>query len=161
MSVIGVERTSTTRDLLDDTAAGWSLQLGVLAGSAALVVAALGLAVAGAASWRPRTRDLAVLELNGMSARAIRRISLGEQVPAIAAAVLSGAAVGVVAAHYALPTLPLLPEDPPVDLVDLSTEWTTVLVLVPVTVVLLCLVGAVVGGAIVRRTRIDQAVGRR
>lgn len=161
MSVIGVERTSTTRDLLDDTAAGWSLQLGVLAGSAALVVAALGLAVAGAASWRPRTRDLAVLELNGMSARAIRRISLGEQVPAIAAAVLSGAAVGVVAAHYALPTLPLLPEDPPVDLVDLSTEWTTVLVLVPVTVVLLCLVGAAVGAAIVRRTRIDQAVGQR
>jgi hypothetical protein len=159
MSVTDVRRTSATRDVLDDTAAGWSLQLGVLAGAAALVVAALGLAVAGAASWRPRTRDLAVLELNGMSMRTLRRISLGEQAPAIAAAVLSGAAVGVVAAHYALPTLPLLPDDPPVDLVDLSTAWPTLLVVVPLTVVVLCVVGALVGGIIVRRTRVDRVVG--
>jgi putative ABC transport system permease protein len=159
MKVTEVARRSSARELLDDSAATWSMQLGVLVGVASLLVAALGLAIAGAASWRSRARDLSVLRLNGLAARDARRISLGEQLPVVLVSVVIGAGAGVLAAHYALPTLPLLPVDPAVDLVDLSAAWGSVLVLTVLTLLVLGVVGALVAGLVARRASLDRAVG--
>jgi predicted lysophospholipase L1 biosynthesis ABC-type transport system permease subunit len=159
MKVTDVARRSSARELLDDSAATWSMQLGVLVGAACLLVAALGLAIAGAASWRSRARDLSVLRLNGLAARDARRISLGEQLPVVLVSVVTGAAAGLLAAHYALPTLPLLPADPAVDLVDLSAAWGAVLVLTVLTLLVLGAAGALVAGLVARRASLDRAVG--
>jgi len=158
MKITHVARVSEARELLDDTAATWSMQLGVLVGIACLVVAACGLTIAGAASWRSRARDLAILRLNGLSHRDVRRVSLGEQLPAIVMSVLTGAASGVLAAHFALPTLPLLPADPVVDLVDLSAAWTAVFILAGLTLAVLGAVGALVAAAVARRASLDRTV---
>lgn len=160
LQVADVARASEVRRELDRSAATWSLQLGVLVGAAGLLVAVLGAVIAGAGSWRSRARDLAALRLNGVALSDVRRISVVEQVPSMVAAVLAGAVIGVVAAHYALPTLPLLPADPPVDLIDLSPAWRVVLLLGAVAAVVLGLVGwaaarAVAGAA--RPERIEEA----
>jgi hypothetical protein len=141
LEVEGVARISAARHELDESAATWSLELGILVGMACLLVAVLGLAIAGAGAWRARSRDLAVLRLNGMSRGDVRRISLVEQLPAMLVAVLLGATSGVVAAHYALPTLPLLAVDPQVDLVDFSAAWGVVVALAAVALAVLGLVG--------------------
>jgi putative ABC transport system permease protein len=159
MNVSHVARISAARATLDESAATWSMQLGVLVGLACLVVAGIGLAIGGAASWRSRARDLAVLRLNGVPERDARRISLGEQLPMVAVAVVTGAAAGVLAAHYALPTLPLLPAAPPVDLVDLSTAWSTVVLLAAMTALALGAVAAVVADLVFRRATPDRVGG--
>ena len=78
--------------------------------------------------------------------------------PTVVVAVLAGAGVGVLAAHYALPTLPLLPADPAVDLIDLSAPWRVVLVLTCVAVVVLCSTGALIAALVARRASLDRAV---
>jgi putative ABC transport system permease protein len=80
-------------------------------------------------------------------------------VPMVVVSVLVGSAAGVVAAHYALPTLPLLPTDPDVELVDLSTAWSVVLVLTGIAAVVLCGFGAVIAMLVTRRARVDRVVG--
>ncbi|MGY2874322.1 putative ABC transport system permease protein [Marmoricola sp. URHA0025 HA25] len=159
MEVTAVSTYSEARRLLDRTSATWSMQLGVLVGVACLVVAALGLAIAGAATWRSRARDLAIMRLNGLPAGDVRRISVGEQLPMVVVSVLIGAGTGVLAAHYALPTLPLLPDDPAVDLVDLSAAWGPVAVLTVVTAVALCTVGLLIAALVARRASLDRVVG--
>jgi hypothetical protein len=162
MSVLHVSRTSQARTVLAQSAASWSLQLGVLVGVASLLVAALGLVIAAAASWRPRTRDLAILTLNGVPPGRTARIALGEQLPAIVVAVLAGAAVGALAAHWAMPTIPLLPSEPPVDLLDLSFAWPPVLLVAAGTVVALCVVGWLLSSLVARRsdlTRVQEPAG--
>jgi putative ABC transport system permease protein len=159
IDVTTVHRVSAARRLLDDSAAAWSMQLGVLVGMACLLVAGLGLAIAGAASWRTRAGDLAILRLNGVAGRDVRRIAVGEQVPTVAVSVLTGAGIGVLAAHYALPTLPMLPADPVVDLIDLSAAWVTVLVVVVGAALALCAAGAVIAALVARRAGLEHVVG--
>ncbi len=129
LEIAAVSRTSDVRRELDEAAATWSLRLGIVVGLVCLLVALLGLAIAGAGAWRARQRDLAVLRLNGVALVDVRRVAVVEQVPLLLVSVVLGAAVGMLAAHYALPTLPLLAVDPQVDLTDLSTAWGVVLVL--------------------------------
>jgi ABC-type antimicrobial peptide transport system permease subunit len=159
MRITHVARTSAARSLLDDSAATWSMQLGVLVAIACLLVAALGLAIAGAASWRSRARDLAILRLNGLAPPELRRISLGEQLPMVVVAALTGAVAGLVAAQYALPTLPLLPGKPAVDLVDLTPPWPTLLLVAVGAALALGVVGAVVADLVTRRASLDRVAG--
>jgi ABC-type antimicrobial peptide transport system permease subunit len=157
MRVTDVRRVSAARERLDDSAATWSMQLGVLVAIASLVVAGLGLVIAGAASWRSRARDLAILRLNGLPTSALRRISLGEQLPLVLVSVLTGATAGLVAAQYALPTLPLLPSKPAVDLVDLAPSWGALLAVALVTALALGAVGVLVAGVVARRADLERA----
>jgi hypothetical protein len=140
LAITSEARTSDARRELDDSAATWSLRLGIVVGLVCLLVALLGLAIAGAGAWRARLRDLAVLRLNGVARAGVRRVAAVEQVPLLLVSVVLGAVVGMVAAHYALPTLPLLAVDPQVDLTDLSPAWGVVLVLTAVA-------GAILGVA--------------
>jgi len=156
VQVVDVARASEVRHQLDRSAATWSLQLGVLVGAAGLLVAVLGAVIAGAGSWQSRARDLAALRLNGVGRAGVRRIAVVEQVPSMIAAVLLGAAIGVVAAHYALPTLPILPTDPPVDLVDLSPAWRLVVALGAVAALVLGIVGWIAARAVAAAARPER-----
>lgn len=158
MSLTHVARTSDARRLLDESPATWSLRLGGLVGVACLVVALLGLAVAGAASWRSRARDLATLRLHGMDSGVVRGISLTEQAATTVVPVLAGSAAGILAARFALPELSLLPTSPQVDLVDLSTAWPEVLALTSAMLLALCCTGLVVAWLIARRARLELVV---
>ena len=159
LAVLRVSREAEARRDLQESASAWSLQLGVLAGVACLLVSALGLVIAAVASWRTRTRDLAILRLNGMSPAASGRIPLGEQLPGIVLGGVAGALAGVLAAHFSLPSLPLLPTDPPVDLLDLSIAWGTVLPIAGAAVLALAVLGWLLGAQIARRSTLDRVLG--
>jgi hypothetical protein len=158
MSVLRVDRESDALDELEQSASAWSLQLGVLVGVACLLVAALGVGIAGAASWRTRARDLAVLRLHGSPSSRLTQVSLGEQLPVILVAVLAGSASGMLAARVAASSVPLLPTAPAADLLDTSLDWPVVLVLGLVAAVALSALGWFVGALLVRRTTLDRLV---
>ena len=158
MSVLRVDREADALEELEQSASAWSLQLGVLVGVACLLVAALGVGIAGAASWRTRARDLAVLRLHGTPPSRLARVSLGEQLPVILVAVLTGSASGVLAARVAARSVPLLPTAPAADLLDTSLDWPVMLVLGLVAAVALSALGWFVGALLVRRTTLDRLV---
>jgi len=158
MSVLRVDREADALDELEQSASAWSLQLGVLVAVACLLVAALGVGIAGAASWRTRTRDLAVLRLHGTPASGLARVSLGEQLPVILVAVIAGTASGVLASQVAASSVPLLPTAPAADLLDTSLDWPVMLVLGLVAAVALSALGWLVGVLVARRTTLARLV---
>ena len=156
--VLGVTRESDARSSLAQSPSAWSLQLGALVAVACLLVSGLGLVIAGTASWAARTRDLAVVRMNGLPARAVRQIALGEQVPAVVAGGVVGALAGVIAAHFSLREVPLLPSPPPVDLLDLSVDWPLVALLAGAAVLTGALLGWLLGLLTARRAGVDRVL---
>ncbi|HST64714.1 MAG TPA: FtsX-like permease family protein, partial [Mycobacteriales bacterium] len=140
VEVSAVRQVSAVRAGYDSSVPAWSLQLGVLAAVAGLLLAALVLVLLVVSSWRRRTRDLACLELSGVPRRGLRRTAVGEQLPAALLAVLAGAGCGILGAAFALPTVPLFATPRPVSTVDLSAPWPVVLA---VTGIALAVLGAV------------------
>jgi hypothetical protein len=159
VSVLDVLRESRAVSALEESPAAWSLGLGVLVGIACLLVAVLGLLVAGTASWTRRARDLAVIRLHGLPAAQARRIALGEQLPVVLVAGIAGTLSGLLAAHFSLPALPILPAAPPVDLVDLSTAWGPVALLAGIPVLVLCGLAWALGSLVARRAGFDRIGG--
>jgi predicted lysophospholipase L1 biosynthesis ABC-type transport system permease subunit len=157
--VLQVRRESQAVSELEESPAAWSLRLGVLVGVACLLVAILGLLVAGTASWARRARDLAVIRLHGLPAAQARRIALGEQLPVVVVASVAGTLSGLLAAHFSLPSLPILPTAPPVDLLDLSTAWGPVALLAVVPVLALCGLAWALGSLVARRAGFDRIGG--
>ena len=159
LAVLGVARESEARAVLAQSPSAWSLQLGALVAVACLLVSGLGLVIAGTASWAARTRDLAVVRMNGMTARTVRQIALGEQVPAIVVGGVVGALAGVLATHLSLREVPLLPAAPPVDLLDLSVDWPLVAMLTGVAVLTGAGLGWLLGLLTARRAGVDRVLG--
>jgi hypothetical protein len=158
---VTVSRTTTlgdVRQVLDQSAAAWSLQLAAVVGVAALLIALLVLAVSAASTWRLRTRDLAALRMSGVPRRTVAAMSVAAQLPAVVVGVVAGTAAGLYGAHLALPIVPLLAHEPEVSTVDLGTAWPAVAAAVAVTLVVLGLAAvalgrAQAGGSHVRRLR--------
>jgi hypothetical protein len=159
LAVLSVARESDARTSLAQSPSAWSLQLGALVAVACLLVSGLGLVIAGTASWAARTRDLAVVRLNGMTARSVRQMALGEQVPAIVVGSVVGALAGVIAAHLSLREVPLLPSPPPVDLLDLSVDWPLVALLTGAAVLIGGVLGWLLGLLTARRAGVDRVLG--
>ena len=151
-----VRRLSQVRRAYDTAVPAWSLQLGVLVASAGLLLAALVLALLVASTWRLRTWDLACLGMSGVPRRGLARIAIGEQLPAVLISVPVGAACGVVGARYALPTVPLFPsvQQPPG--LDLSVPWATVGVMLAGALLVLGLIAAACGYAVVARAHLSR-----
>ena len=124
-------RTTTVDDVraqLDASPAVWSLELSVLVGAAAVLVAMLVMVVATATTWRARATDLAALRMAGLADRSLRRLELLGQVPVVVAGAVAGTACGLVAAVLTLPGLRQFTDPPAVDTTDFSTRWPAVLV---------------------------------
>jgi predicted lysophospholipase L1 biosynthesis ABC-type transport system permease subunit len=157
IQVVDTSTVSELRRALDETSAAWSLELAVLVGAAALVLAGLVLVVLCAGSWRSRSRDLAALRVNGVSRAAVSAIAVAEQVPVIGLAVLVGTACGVAGAQLALPTIPLFAIPPTVSTLDLSTTWSAVAVTATMALLLLSCLGWTLSRWVVRRSTPQRA----
>jgi putative ABC transport system permease protein len=140
IEISGVRRLSAVHASYDASVPAWSLQLGVLAAVAGLLLAALVLVLLVVSTWRRRTRDLACLGLSGVPRRGLRRIAVGEQLPTVLLAVLAGAGCGVLGAVFALPTVPLFAEPRSVSTLDISTPWPVVLVVLAVALIVLAVI---------------------
>jgi putative ABC transport system permease protein len=91
--------------------------------------------------------------MSGVPRSALGRIAVGEQLPIVLLAVLAGAGCGLAGAALALPTVPLFAQAQPVDLLDLSAPWPTVLVALVVALAGLGVVAWLCGRTIVARAR--------
>ena len=127
LSVTATTLRTDVRHRYDTSVPAWSLELGVLVGAVGLLLGAVVLVVISVTTWRIRSRDLAALRMAGASSRVVRRIAGTEHLPVVAAAVVSGAACGLVGAWFALPTVPLFTIEPLVDITDLGMPWPVVI----------------------------------
>lgn len=123
---IAVAGTTTLKDTLrgyDEATPAWSLQLAGLVGALAILIALLVLLVSAVSAWRLRTRDLAALRMSGLPGRAVRRVAVAAQLPAVLVGVLAGTLAGLVGANLAMPLVPLFAVEPEVSTIDLGTAW--------------------------------------
>ncbi len=156
IEISGVRRVSDVRDRYDASIPAWSLQLGVLAAVAGLLLAALALVLLVASTWRRRSRDLACLGLSGVRRRGLGRVAVGEQLPIVLLAVLVGAGCGLLGAVLALPTVPLFAAPRPASTLDLSAPWGSVLAVVAAALAMLGLVAWLCGRTVVARARLSR-----
>ena len=156
IEVAGVRRVSEVRAAYDTSVPAWSLQLGVLAAVAGLLLAALVLVLLVASTWRRRSRDLACLAMTGMPQRALGRVAVGEQLPIVLLAVLAGGGCGLLGAALALPTVPLFATEKPASTLDLSAPWAPVLAVLAGALVVLGLVAWLCGAAVAGRARLSR-----
>ncbi|CCI55054.1 FtsX-like permease family protein [Nostocoides jenkinsii] len=138
------------------TGAAWSLALSIPVAAIALLVAALGIVVLLAASWRARSRDYAALRMGGVSTRSVLLISLLESVPVVVFGGVLGAAAGLWSAPASLPMIPLFPTPPPTFPVDLRTAWSAALSAGGAALVVVTLVAALSAQWAARRARLDR-----
>ena len=156
IEISGVRRVSDVRDSYDTSVPAWSLQLGVLAAAAGLVLAALVLVLLVASTWRRRSRDLACLGLTGVPRRGLGRVAVGEQLPVVLLAVLVGAGCGLLGAVLALPSVPLFARPRDASTLDLSAPWGNVLAVLVAALVVLGLVAWLCGRAVAARARLSR-----
>ncbi len=156
---IGVTTTSHPagrQRMYDATAAAWSLQLALVVGLMALLVAAVALVVLVATSWRARSRDYAGLRMAGLTPRGVAAVAVNENVPVIAGSGLAGVLAGLVAAQAAMRLVPLFPSPPPTWPVDLGPAWGSSLSAAAVGVLVLVLVGALASRWVAQRSTLDR-----
>ena len=156
IEIAGVRRVSDVRDSYDASVPAWSLQLGVLAAAAGLLLAALVLVLLVASTWRRRSRDLACLGLTGVPRRGLDRVAVGEQLPVVLLAVLVGAGCGLLGAVLALPTVPLFAQPRDASTLELSAPWGSVLAVLVVALLVLGLVAWLCGRTVAARARLSR-----
>jgi predicted lysophospholipase L1 biosynthesis ABC-type transport system permease subunit len=156
VEVAGVQRLSAVRAGYAASVPAWSLQLGVLAAVAGLLLAGLVLVLLVASTWRRRSRDLACLAMSGVPRRGLDRVAVGEQLPVVLIATLVGAGCGLVGAAFALPTVPLFAEPRPASALDLSVPWAGALAALAVALVGLGLVAWLCGRTVAARARLSR-----
>jgi len=142
--------------LFDHSASAWGLEMALVAGSVALLVAALVIVLVAAASARARSRDYAALVLAGVTVRDLQAVSQAEQVVVVVAGVLVGAACGVVGARLAVPLVPFFTVPSAVLPVDTTFATAPVLGAVAAGLLVLAGVGALVAGRLVRGASFDR-----
>ena len=152
----GTTTLADTRHRYDDSTAAWSLQLAVLVGLAALLIALLVLVVSAVSSWRHRARDLAALRMSGIPRSSIGAVAVAAQLPAVLLGVLAGTVSGLYGAHLALPIVPLFASAPEVSTLDLSTAWGGVATAAAGSVVVLGTGAFLIGRALARRSDVRR-----
>lgn len=137
---------------LRSTTAAWSLQLALVVGILGVLLAGTALLVVGVAGWRSSSRDLAGLRLAGLSVRAVRRVAILAQLPAVLVGVLAGIVSGLLGARIALPIVPLFATEPEVSLLELGPAWWTAVAAAGCCLVALMGTGAAAGLGLARRS---------
>lgn len=126
INVLSVHRADEVKQGYDRSASGWGLQLALVTGVLALLMAALALIVVAATGWRSVARDFAAMRMAGVPLPVLRRAARSEQLVVVGVGVGVGAVSGLVGAHLAMPLIPLFNRAAPVPAPDLSPAWPAV-----------------------------------
>lgn len=136
---------------LDAAAPAWALRLAPVTALLAAALALLVMVMSAATSQRGRAADLTALRLLGVHAGRLRRATVLEQAGSAGIAVIIGAAVGVIGAQLALPSIPIFvsPVDTPAVLHPI--RWLSVLATGATLAALLIATGVAIGFLLLRR----------
>ncbi|WP_245634619.1 FtsX-like permease family protein, partial [Janibacter limosus] len=159
VAVRSVRTTAEADRVYDDSASGWGLQLALLGGALAVVLAGLVLLILAITGWRAAVRDLAALRISGVSRRAIARALRTEHLTSVAVGVLLGAACALVGSWIALPALPLFTSPAPVPVSDLTPAWPAVAAAAVAVTLVLLVIAWLLSVAVLRRVRLSAAKG--
>lgn len=157
--VRSVTTTAEADRVYDQSASAWGLQLALLGGVLAVILAALVLVVLAITGWRSSARDLAALRVSGVSSRAVGRALRTEHLTSVAIGVVLGALCALVGSWIALPELPLFTTPAAVPVADLAPAWLAVVAATLVVAIVLLVVARLIAGAIGRRVRLGAAQG--
>ncbi|GAA1932505.1 FtsX-like permease family protein [Nocardioides hwasunensis] len=157
IGITDVRRHSEIEQAYAHTVPTWSLALGAVVGPTVVLVAMLVLLVLAVIGWRDRSRELAILRLNGATRRTTARLAVWAHLPAVLVAVIAGAGAGLVGATLAMPDVAFFPVPAQTPVVDTSTAWPVVGVAVAACAVVLPATAALAGRAIARRAHLEQA----
>lgn len=159
VTVRSVATTQEADRVFDESASGWGLQLTLLGGVLAAVLAGLVLLVLSITGWRASVRDLAALRVSGVSHREVGRALRAEHLTSVAVGVVLGALCGLAGSWVALPELPLFTTPTAVPVADLSPAWVVVAVATAVVAVVLLTIARLLAGTVLRRVRLAAAKG--
>ena len=106
LEVLSTRSLSESKRLLDESATGWGLLLGLFTALLSLLLAGVMLVVVAMTTGRVVTRDIAALRVAGVSGRDLRRAAVREALAPVVLAALVGAACGVAGAVLAMPRIP-------------------------------------------------------
>lgn len=123
IEVLGTRSLAEDKRLLDESATGWGLLLGLFTAVLSLLLAGVMLVVVSMTTGRIVTRDIAALRVAGVSARDLRRAAVREALAPVALAAVVGALCGVAGAVLATPLIPLFDTPAPVPAPDLTPAW--------------------------------------
>ena len=144
INVLSVRSYAEAKQSYDRSAAGWGLQLALVTGALALLMAALAVVVVAATGWRAVARDFAAMRMAGVPLPVLRRAARSEQLVVVGVGVGVGAVSGLLGAHLAMPLIPLFNRPAPVPALDLSPAWPAVAAATLLALLLLGAVGLVV-----------------
>lgn len=144
IEVLGTRSLAEEKRLLDESATGWGLLLGLFTAVLSLLLAGVMLVVVSMTTGRIVTRDIAALRVAGVSGRDLRRAAVREALAPVGLAAVVGGLCGVVGAVLATPLIPLFDTPAPVPAPALAPAWSimgaawlaAVLVLAAIAVVL-------------------------
>ncbi|GAA1894123.1 FtsX-like permease family protein [Lapillicoccus jejuensis] len=156
VAVTGTEDLADRQALYDASASAWGLQMALVIGVVALLVAGLVLVLVAAASARTRSRDLGALRLAGVPARTLAVVAPAEQVTVVLVGVVAGLLCGLVGAHLAVPLVPFFTVPSTVLPVDTAVAVLPVLLVTAGGLLLLLLVGLGVASRQVRAATVDR-----
>lgn len=142
--------------LLDESATGWGLLLGLFTAVLSLLLAAVMLVVVAMTSGRVVTRDIAALRVAGVSGRDLRRAAVREALAPVGLAGVVGALCGVAGAVLAMPLIPLFDTPAPVPALDLTPSWLVMALAWVAAMLVLLLVSTVVALRSARRGDSDR-----
>ncbi|KGN35049.1 hypothetical protein N802_02170 [Knoellia sinensis KCTC 19936] len=123
VEVLTTRSLAQEKRLLDESATGWGLLLGLFTAVLSLLLAAVMLVVVAMTTGRIVTRDIAALRVAGVSGRDLRRAAVRESVAPVVLAAVVGALCGVAGATLAMPLIPLFDTPAPVPALDLRPAW--------------------------------------
>jgi len=139
------------REQFDASASAWGLQLALVVGVAALVIATLVLILVAATSWRTRSRDYAALRTSGMGLATLRQASVVEQCVVVWIAGVAGIVCGVAGATLAVPLIPFFTTPSATFPIDTAQAGTSVVVAAVSALVILTAAAAATGAALAGR----------
>jgi len=149
--VVNTATRDGRREQFDSSASAWGLQLALVVGVAALVIATLVLVLVAATSWRTRSRDYAALRTSGMGLTALRQASVAEQCVVVWISVVAGVACGVAGATLAVPLIPFFTTPSATFPIDTAQAVMSVVVAAAFALVILTAAAAATGGALAGR----------
>ncbi|CAM4015800.1 FtsX-like permease family protein [Janibacter anophelis] len=159
IAVRHVRTTAEADGVYDQSASGWGLQLALLGGALAVVLAGIVLLILAITGWRAAVRDLAALRVSGVGHRSVGRALRTEHLTSVAVGVVLGAVCALAGSWIALPALPFFTSPAAVPALDHAPAWPAVGAATVAVAAILLLIAWALALGVLRRVRLSAAKG--